>query len=172
MKYEYTLKRSKRKTLSMEVTRDLQIIVRVPNKCPQKTIDEFVNKYENWLDKAIEKQSRREIKNELTPQQVDELKKKAKEILPAKVEYYSNLMQLYPTGIKITSAKKRFGSCSGKNSICFSLYLMQYPEEAIDYVVVHELAHIAYKSHCKKFYELIAKYMPDYKTRNKMLKDM
>ena len=47
---------------------------------------------------------------------------------------------------------------------------MLYPPEAIDYVVVHELAHIVHKNHGAKFYSLIAKYMPDYKEREKMLK--
>ena len=47
---------------------------------------------------------------------------------------------------------------------------MQYPPEAIDYVVVHELAHIIYKNHGKDFYKLIEKYLPDYKKREKLLK--
>lgn len=79
-------------------------------------------------------------------------------------------MGVSPTGIKITSAKKRFGSCSGKNSLCFSFMLMQYPEEAVDYVVVHELAHIRHHNHSRDFYRFIEKYMPDYKEREKLLK--
>jgi len=47
---------------------------------------------------------------------------------------------------------------------------MLYPEKAIDYVVVHELAHIKHKNHSKKFYSLIEKYMPDYKERQVLLK--
>ncbi|MEG1614194.1 MAG: M48 family metallopeptidase, partial [Oscillospiraceae bacterium] len=77
-----------------------------------------------------------------------------------------------PTAVKITSAEKRFGSCSGKNSLCFSYRLMQYPQDAIDYVIVHELAHIKHKNHSKNFYELIEQYMPDYKERNAILKNM
>ena len=79
-------------------------------------------------------------------------------------------MELKPAGIKITSAQKRFGSCSGKNSICYSWRLMLYPPEAIDYVVVHELAHIVHKNHSAKFYALVAKYLPDYKERENLLR--
>lgn len=86
------------------------------------------------------------------------------------MEYYSAVMNLYPTGVRITRAKKRFGSCSGKNSLCFSCFLMQYPLEAVDYVIVHELAHIRHRNHSKEFYDLIAGYMPDYKQREKLLK--
>ena len=98
------------------------------------------------------------------------LKLKAKEIIPQKVEHFAKIMNLKPTSVKITSAQKRFGSCSGKNSLCFSYILMQYPEKAIDYVVVHELAHIVHKNHSKDFYKLIATYLPDYKERIKLLK--
>lgn len=87
-----------------------------------------------------------------------------------RVEYYSEKMGLYPASVKITSAATRFGSCSGKNSICFSYRLMLYPPEAVDYVVVHELAHIKEKNHSARFYALVERYMPDYREREKLLK--
>lgn len=80
-------------------------------------------------------------------------------------------MNLYPTGLKITSARTRFGSCSGKNSICFSWRLMDYPEPAIDNVVVHELAHIAHKNHGPQFWALVERYLPDYRARRAMLRE-
>ena len=72
---------------------------------------------------------------------------RAKEYLPRRTAHWSAVMGLVPAGIKITSARTRFGSCSGKNSICFSWRLMLYPPEAIDYVIVHELAHIRHHDH-------------------------
>lgn len=80
-------------------------------------------------------------------------------------------MNLYPTGLKITSARTRFGSCSGQNSICFSWRLMDYPELAIDYVVVHELAHIVHKNHGSQFWALVERYLPDYRARRAMLRE-
>jgi predicted metal-dependent hydrolase len=74
------------------------------------------------------------------------------------------------SGVKITSARTRFGSCSAKNSICYSLYLMQYPPEAVDYVVVHELAHIRHKNHSPAFYAEVARWLPDYRRRQAMLR--
>ena len=91
-------------------------------------------------------------------------------MLPERVNYYSKIMGVEPTGIKITSAQKRFGSCSTKNSICFSYILMLYPQEAIDYVVVHELAHIRFHNHSKDFYGFIESVLPDYRNREKLLK--
>ena len=79
-------------------------------------------------------------------------------------------MGVCPTGITVTGAQKRFGSCSAKDRLCFSYHLMRYPEPAIDYVVVHELAHIFHKNHSKSFYAYVEKYMPDYKECEKLLK--
>ena len=70
-----------------------------------------------------------------------------------------------------TAARTRFGSCSGKNRLSFSLYLMAYPETAIEYVVVHELAHIRHHDHSPSFYALIERYMPDWRERMKLLKE-
>ena len=98
------------------------------------------------------------------------LKDAARAILPEKTAYWSRRMGVTPTGLRITSARKRYGSCSSKNSLCFSCFLMRYPEEAIDLVVVHELCHILEKNHGPRFYALLEQYLPDYKERKKLLK--
>ena len=95
---------------------------------------------------------------------------KAKNYLPGRVVHFSTLMGLTPAGIKITGAATRYGSCSSKNRLCFSWRLMRYPDEAIDAVVVHELAHIAHKNHGRDFYDCINSVMPDYVLRKKLLK--
>ena len=117
-----------------------------------------------------DQQSRRAAHPEPDEAGQAELIRRAKIELPPKVQYYAKLMNLYPTGLKITSARTRFGSCSGKNSICFSWRLMDYPESAIDYVVVHELAHIAHKNHGPQFWALVERYLPDYRARRAMLR--
>ena len=169
---QYRLVRSKRKSLSIEVTKNLEIVVRAPLFISKSTIEKFVCDHEKWAEKAVEKirERQKNLPPELSVEQIKILKNNAKEKLPLKVKYYSEIMSLFPSAVKITSAKTRFGSCSGKNSLCFSYRLMQYPDAAIDYVVVHELAHIKYKNHGKQFYELVRKHMPDYKEREKLLK--
>lgn len=57
-----------------------------------------------------------------------------------------------------------------KNGLCFSWRLMQYPPEAVDYVVVHELAHIVHKNHGNAFYALIGSVLPDYPARRALLR--
>ncbi len=169
--HEYTLIRSARKTISMEVSREGEIIVRAPNRAERSAVDRFVAAHEAWLENALARQSeRREKYPEPTLEEQKALIARAKETLPAKVEKYAVLMGVTPTGVKITSAQKRFGSCSGKNSLCFSWRLMRYPEAAIDYVVVHELAHIRHKNHGKQFYGFVESVLPDYREREKLLR--
>ena len=168
---EYTLIRSDRKTMALEVSREGEIIVRVPGRASRADADRFVAEHEDWIGKALARQSeRREKYPEPTPEEQRELIARAKAILPEKIEKYSALMGVAPTGVKITGAQKRFGSCSGKNSLCFSWRLMRYPEAAIDYVVVHELAHIRHKNHGREFYKFIESVLPDYKEREKLLR--
>lgn len=169
---DYTIQFSDRKTYSIIITDSSRILVKAPFGTTRREIELILNKHAKWIEKNLEKKKQlKASKKALTPERIKELKQLAQEILPARTAYYGKLMGLAPTSVKITSAEKRFGSCSAKNGICFSYHLMEYPDKAIDYVVVHELAHIKHKNHGKDFYALIAKYLPDYKDRIKILKN-
>lgn len=167
---EYKLIRSKRKTVELSIDDDFLPTVKAPLKMSKKDIDAFVAKHEKWIEKHTAAKLERTEKSAVNPEEEMALKAKALPYLTERTAYFSDIMGVSYSGIKITSAKKRFGSCSGKNSICYSWRLMLYPPEAIDYVVVHELSHTVHKNHGKDFYRLIEKYLPDYKKREKMLK--
>jgi len=66
------------------------------------------------------------------------------------------------SGIRITGARTRFGSCSGKNSLNFTRYLIMYTPEMIDYVILHELCHTVYHDHSPAFYALLERVCPKY----------
>lgn len=171
MEYSYRLIRSNRKTLSLEVTQDLEVLVRAPMYTSDATVKTFFHKHTAWLQKHYaQMETRRMAHPEPSPAQVEALQKAAKAHLPERVEHYARLMDLAPTGISITNAKTRFGSCSAKNRLCFSWRLMAYPPAAVDYVVVHELAHIVHKNHGPDFYALIATILPDWKSRRQLLR--
>lgn len=169
MLFEYILIRSKRKTVSIQVDVDCNITVRAPLKTSQKEIDRILSEKKEWLEKTIisQREKKKDIK-EYSDDDIKFLRKKAKDIIPKKVEYYAKIMQVSPNGVKINSAKKRYGSCSGTNNLNFSLYLMDKDERFIDYVVVHELAHIKHHNHSKDFYRFIEQFMPDYRERMKL----
>ena len=161
---DYTLVRSRRRTLSMELKRDGTVVVHAPLRLGVEKIDAFVAAHEAWLARARARQAERLAEREA-------LLARARSELPQRVAHWSRVTGLVPTGVKITGAKTRFGSCNSRNSLCFSWRLMQYPDEAIDLVVVHELCHIAHHDHGAGFYALLGSILPDHRERMKLLKE-
>lgn len=168
----YELIRSRRKTLALEITKDCRVVVRAPLRLSKKQIQAFVERHEDWIAIHLERQRQKAAQQPLPPTQeeIEALKARARLELPPKVVFWSEKMGVTPTGFKVTTARKRYGSCSGKNSLCFSCFLMNCPEEAVELVVVHELCHIREKNHGPRFYALLAQYLPDYRERKKLLK--
>jgi len=167
---EFEVIYSRRKTIAIEVDKNSSVRVKAPKITPKHIILNFVESKYAWILKAKEKQLKKHQFYNLDDQKLAELKDRAKEYIPQRVKYFSELMGLYPSMVKINFAKTRFGSCSAKNSLNFSAFLMLFPYDAVDYVIVHELAHIKHRNHQKAFYSLIEKYMPDYKKRASLLK--
>lgn len=95
----------------------------------------------------------------------------AKNLLTDKVIGYAKLTGLTPIAVKINGAKTRWGSCSGKNSINFSWRLIMAGDDVIDYVVVHELAHIREHNHSGRFWAIVEGVLPNYRERQSKLKD-
>lgn len=94
----------------------------------------------------------------------------ARKILNDKVAKYSRIMGLYPKSVGVGGAKTRWGSCSSRGTITFSWYLIMASEAAVDYVVIHELAHLKYMNHSREFWRLVECCEPNYTARRKELK--
>ena len=154
---------SKRKTICIQITRQAEVVVRAPLRCSKSRIEDFVNSHEKWINEKLEQVKKHlETTPVYTHEQIEEMRKKAKLVIPPRVEYFADKFSLFPTSIKITSAVTRHGSCSGKNALCFSLYLMTQSDEFVDHVILHELAHIKHKNHSNDFYTFL-----DYLEKNK-----
>lgn len=97
-------------------------------------------------------------------------KRKAFVFLTERVNHYADIMDVRPEKVKVTEAKKRWGSCSRNNNINFAWRLIMCPLSVIDYVVVHELSHITHKNHGKSFWSSVKEVMPDCKEKQKWLK--
>jgi len=113
----------------------------------------------------------------LTPDEIKQAcvkvyRKIAKQELTDRTHGFSKLLSVTPADVKINSAKSRWGSCSAKKSINYSWRLIMADDEVIDYVVVHELAHIIELNHSKRFWAIVESILPDYKERKKRLKEL
>ena len=168
----FVVEYSKRQTIGIYI-RDAEIIVRAPKGTPKKIVNDFVLKNEEWVKTHLEKSlARANFYNGITDEKRKKYKSEAKEYFKNRTKYYSELMGIKYGRITITSAKRRFGSCSSEGNISYSYLLFLYPEAAREYVIVHELAHRVYMNHSPTFYALIEKYLPDYKERRRLLKDI
>lgn len=98
-------------------------------------------------------------------------KRQAKEMIAGRMDYYSNRLHLLPKGVRITSAKYRWGSCSRDNRISFSWRMIMAPLTIIDYILIHELAHIKEKNHSKRFWNYLESILPDYRKYRLWLKE-
>ena len=175
--YEITLIRSRRKSLAIEITPELQVVVRAPARMPVREINAFVQEKDDWirahLQQMAEKKRLREQYREqaLSKEELQELATQAMKLIPQKVHYYAQIIGVTYGRITIRNQRTRWGSCSGKGNLNFNCLLLLMPEEVLDYVVVHELCHRKEMNHPARFWEEVEKILPDYRQRRKWLKD-
>ena len=169
-----TILRSKRKTLSLEL-KDGGLLVRAPKRMSNREIKDFILSKKDWIEKHQKiMEERRELLKQYpiyTEDELKELAKKAKEIIPAKVKHYAEIIGVSYGRITIRCQKTRWGSCSSKGNLNFNCLLMELPDEIIDSVVVHELCHRKHMNHSKTFYAEVEKIFPGYKRCRKWLKE-
>ena len=165
---------SKRRSISLQITDDAELRVRAPFKTSPKVIEEFIKKKMKWIERHLKKAEELKLKtlvNRQNAHPVRYYKRQAKLSIPARAGELSSLTGLAYKGIKITSARKRFGSCSSSDMLTFSWRLLLAPANVLDYVIIHELAHTIEKNHSRRFWCNIAQLMPDYKTAHAWLRD-
>ena len=163
--------RCRRKSVGIRVTDDGEIVVRSPLRMPQSEIARILEEKKDWIAKTLEKVRSRETAPKLSEAELKELAKQAKKAIPPKVAEWAPKVGVTYGQIAIRKQKTRWGSCSSKGNLNFNCLLMLCPEEAVDYVVVHELCHRKELNHSKRFWAEVERVLPDYKTGLKWLKN-
>jgi predicted metal-dependent hydrolase len=216
LSYQLIRSRKRRKTISLHIKEDGEIVVYAPYHTPKGEIEEFLKERESWIVKKISEQekSTREAEKAFIPGEkflylgewypleigdnhhkdhplklsfgkfildkdyieeakdlfIQWYKREAKEKIVRRIDYYSNRLQLFPKGTKITSAKYRWGSCSRDNRLSFSWRIIMAPLSIIDYILIHELVHIKEKNHSKRFWSYLESVLPEYRKPRLWLK--
>ena len=167
------IKRSARRSLSLEIMPDGNLLARAPQRMPEREIWAFIREKEEWI--RIHRRQRMERQTEaqadpLTPDQIRELADVALRVLPERCRYFAGVMGVRYGRITIRNQKTRWGSCSSGGNLNFNCLLMLAPPEVRDYVVVHELAHRKEMNHSPRFWKEVEKVLPDYRQRLLWLK--
>lgn len=97
-------------------------------------------------------------------------KKQAGLIIPERLSVLAAQNGFRYSSIKISSARKRWGSCGARGKLNFTWRLVMCPVEIIDYVIVHELSHIEICNHSQKFWDKVESIMPDYREKDRWLR--
>ncbi|GAA0793923.1 M48 family metallopeptidase [Faecalicatena orotica] len=171
--FKYEIIYSSRKTLAIQITPNGSVKVRAPKRCPKSTIECFLNEKESWILKHVNKamQNPPVMKNLLSVQERNRYIKIARDIFTQKTAYYASILNVTYGRITIREQKTRWGSCSSEGNLNFNWRLIFAPEEVLDYIVVHELAHRREMNHSQAFYAIVKSILPDYKKSQKWLRD-
>ena len=99
------------------------------------------------------------------------LKHQAHKKVAQRAKYFATITQLQHTDTKITSAKGIWGSCNSSGKLAINWRLIMAPPEILDYVIVHEIAHLKIRNHSKLFWDEVKETLPDYKKSEAWIKN-
>ena len=169
---EYELIRSKRKSLALQVKGD-GTVVRAPLRLSEDKIDRFVREHLDWIEKQKDRiQELSGKRHVITEQERADGIQKALKIFPERTAFFAERMGVDYGRITVREQKTRWGSCSQKGNLNFNWKLVLMPQELLDYVVVHELAHRKEMNHSARFWAIVEQELPDYQKRRNELKKM
>lgn len=186
--YPYTVRRSARaRHIRLTVTRGGQAIVVLPMGAPERSAALLVEKHAEWLDRQLTRiqagrerasarpslaQGRQLVVNgqprlvcARTVQERDRLerslRREARRVLEGRVAVLAPLVGVAPTGLAVRAQRARWGSASRSGSLSLNWRLVLAPPAVLDYVVIHELAHLAEPGHTRRFWALVRRHAPD-----------
>lgn len=179
-------KSEKIKTLSLNITPSLEVILKMPNSCSQNRAHAFLKEQKAWLQKTLSAMQKKysllhsqtyqnkilvfdEEKN-ANDYTLTELKKILKTYLEQQLPLSAQKMQTSYTHFSVRNNAKVLGSCSYHNRLSFALLLVCAKKEAVDYVIIHELAHTIHKNHSKNFWRCVEIFCPNYRALREHLK--
>lgn len=166
---------SNRRSMSIQITPEKKILVRVPQWISFHQLDSLLVEKKDWILKHYQsipepKELSIREQNQLTALE-KRYRKAAKEYIPARVTHFHRFTGGAYDKVVIRDQKTRWGSCSSNGTLSFNYRLMLAPPQILDYVVVHELCHLKHMNHSPEFWKAVEQVLPDYKERRKWLKD-
>lgn len=172
-----TVKRSSRKTLGLEVKENGEIFARIPARLSDRNLKSFIEQQREWIIKKSAlvqwEREHRQTTNatpvqNLTSAEIENISRK----IVDRVRFYQKKMGVTVGRVTIRNQKTRWGSCSAKGNLNFNYQIYYLPDELLDYVVVHELAHRRHMNHSEEFWKEVEKYLPMYQQCRKKLREI
>ena len=166
--------RARRKTLSIRITQEGNLEIRAPLGMPKGEIEAFLKEKAQWIETHRAKVLAEYAQGQEAPlgeEEILTLAEQMRQRLPEKLNRHAASMGVTFGRVTIRCQQTRWGSCSSRGNLNFNCLLMLAPEEVLDYVVVHELAHRKQMNHSALFWQEGERECPDYKKSRRWLKD-
>jgi predicted metal-dependent hydrolase len=165
MDIEYVIKRSRRaKHISLRILHDGTPVLTIPAFAKESVGIAFINKHQEWIRK---KQNHIKtftfLQAKGTRTEFLQYKNKALDLITPKVEHYSKMYGVNHSKISIRNQTTRWGSCSRQGNLSFNYKVVFLKDKLVNYLVVHEVCHLQQMNHSKKFWDLVAQAIPNYK---------
>lgn len=168
---EYTIKKYKRaKYVRIVVKPGGEVVVTVPWRMPKYLVERFVQSRQEWVQSAREKmRTVQPLARKGSDAEYRQHKKQAEKELSVRLAELNALYGFAYKRVSIRNQQTRWGSCSKSGTISLSYRLLFLPPEVRDYVLVHELCHLAHMNHSSRFWQLVAQTIPNYKLLREQL---
>ncbi len=141
--------------------------ITVPFGISLEQINEFLQSQKKWMSKRLINHQKKDILPELPFS--EDTKRAAKVLVMSLIEQYQSLYPYTFKRITIKDLHSKWGSCSAQKNLNFNYRIIALPSELAEYLVVHELCHLAELNHSIRFWRLVAKAFPNYQTLRKKL---
>lgn len=172
VKLTYILRKSnKARCIRLSVNHEAKVVVTLPRFASEIFAEKFVRKNARWILDKIEKFKKSGPIFSLKGSRGDYLanKDKAFKIVQKSLKKFNAFYRFDVRRIAVRNTKSRWGSCSKNGNLNFNYKIAFLPEYLADYLVAHELCHLKEMNHSRRFWDLVAKTVPDYKSKRKEL---
>jgi predicted metal-dependent hydrolase len=195
---EFIIRRSPRaRRVRLQVTEEGEALIVMPLRAAEHEARELFNRHRDWVARQQAKMEERRVKLATRPSLAAgrvlrvngvaravrvandgqrealerQLRREAREVLSARIAVRGKEMDVEPGTLQVRDQKSRWGSASRRGALSFSWRLILCPPDVLDYVVVHELAHLRWGGHGKRFWHLVEKHYGDHRAARKWLRD-
>jgi predicted metal-dependent hydrolase len=152
-------KSAKAKKGSIKIDQNRQVSLIIPPRFPEYLAKQFIIQKQAWIEEKLSTIP----ENIYTQEHYKKNKESARVVILTRVQYWSQIMGLSYNRLSIRHTTTRWGSCSSKRNLNFSYKLMFLEPELMDYIIIHELAHLVEMNHSKRFWNIVGTYCEDYR---------
>jgi len=172
---EYVFKRTKiSRSVRLAIYPDGHFVVTAPKWYPVYAINKFIEEKAQWIFEKVKDVDfdLLDRKKETENAEYKKTVKLARVIINNRLEFFNCHYNFSYNRVAIKNQKTCWGSCSQNANLNFNYKIINLPEEMRDYVIVHELCHLQELNHSKKFWNLVAETVPNYRTLRRKLKEI